>query len=182
MGNRRCPAPNLTLAIEERTAVTFDSTAYGPDVAAILGDGARLADLGPGAPNEALRPKLAGLGNVPQACLAGLWLYHDFLDESHAISQEIETPTGSFWHAIMHRREPDPGNSKYWWARVGAHPVLERLKEQAPALGYRYTTPQAFVDFCERVRGAGRDDEQLAQRVQLREWQLLFDFSFAAAR
>ena len=35
------------------------------------------------------------------ACRAGLWLYHDFLDESHTISQEIETPEGSYWHALF---------------------------------------------------------------------------------
>src|SRR5688500_14776191 len=29
------------------------------------------------------------------AMLAGLWLWHDALDESHTISQGIETPTGA---------------------------------------------------------------------------------------
>ena len=35
------------------------------------------------------------------ALLAGLWLWHDFLDESHAISQNLPTPTGSLWHALL---------------------------------------------------------------------------------
>lgn len=156
--------------------MTFDPTRYGPAVAAILGDGSRLADLGPGTANEVMRPRLASLDGLSPACLAGLWLYHDFLDESHAIGQEIDTPTGSFWHAIMHRREPDPANSKYWWRRVGAHPVLDQLMEQAPALGYDYTNPQRFVDYCEQVRGTSTRDETLAKRVQLLEWQLLFDY------
>jgi hypothetical protein len=82
----------------------------------------------------------------------------------------------------MHRREPDPSNSKYWWRRVGPHPVLARLRELAPALGYRYTTPEAFVDVCERARGAGGPDEDLARRVQLLEWRLLFDHCYRAAR
>src|SRR6266516_2160447 len=30
------------------------------------------------------------------AMLAGLWLWHDWLDESHRISQSLESPTGSF--------------------------------------------------------------------------------------
>jgi hypothetical protein len=34
-----------------------------------------------------------------QAMLAGLWLWHDWLDESHAISQALHDATGSFWHA-----------------------------------------------------------------------------------
>src|SRR5277367_1162697 len=40
-----------------------------------------------------------------KAMLAGLWLWHDWLDQSHEISQSLHSATGSFWHAIMHRRE-----------------------------------------------------------------------------
>jgi hypothetical protein len=164
----------------------FDHSTYGPAVAAILGDGSRLAALGPGTPNEPVRAMLAAfdpfrdLGRVTdadmaKACHAGLWLYHDFLDESHSISQDIHTPTGSFWHAVMHRREPDAWNSKYWWDKVGPHPVLDRLRRESPAVGYAYASPQEFVDFCERVRDTNAADKELARRVQLLEWQLLFD-------
>jgi hypothetical protein len=93
----------------------------------------------------------------------------------------LHTADGSFWHAIMHRREPDAWNSKYWWRRVGNHPVLGRLREEAPTLGFAYTTPEAFVDFCEKVRGTGSKDEELARRVQLLEWQLLFAWCFDRA-
>src|SRR4051812_21642110 len=49
------------------------------------------------------------------ALLAGLWVWPTWLDESHQISQAIASPAGSFWHAILHRREGDFGNSKYWY-------------------------------------------------------------------
>ncbi len=160
--------------------MTFDPAAYGPIVAAILGDGARLMPLGPGTPNESLRAKIAAAA-VPSLCRAGLWLYHDYLDESHTISQDIGDTTGSFWHAIMHRREPDAFNSKYWWRKVGSHPVLKQLIEQAPTVGYAFTNPAEFVDYCERVRSTNTPDEATAQRVQLLEWQLLFDHSFRTA-
>jgi hypothetical protein len=170
-----------------------DPAVYGPAAAELL-QGQRLAPLGPGTPDQAARPRLAALTperlfapqpirdrKMAEACLAGLWLLHDFLDESHRISQEIDTPAGSYWHAIMHRREPDPGNSKYWFRRVGAHPVLKLLAEQAPALGYRYADAFAFVDFCERVRDSGTPDEKLAKEVQQLEWRLLFDHCYRAA-
>src|SRR5262245_21856010 len=109
------------------TAFLFDPTKYGPAVAALVAE-PRLANLGPGSPVAAVRPQLAAL-KLPPLCLAGLWLYFDFLDESHAISQTAEgVPDHDFWHAIMHRREPDAGNSKYWWRRVGNHPVLAQLR------------------------------------------------------
>ena len=40
-----------------------------------------------------------------EALLAGWWLWHDFLDESHVISQRIESQTGSFWHARLQSAE-----------------------------------------------------------------------------
>lgn len=158
----------------------FSPAAYGPAVQSLL-EPARLPELGPGRPNASAKSAIEAV-RLPPACRAGLWLYHDFLDESHAISQEDEAdPDRNFWHAIMHRREPDPSNSKYWWRRVGNHPVLAQFREHAPAVGYSYTTPEAFVDFCERVRGSGSADELLARRVQLLEWQLLFDHCYRKA-
>jgi hypothetical protein len=139
--------------------------------------------LGPGTPAASLRAKLeAAAKALPPACAAGLYLRFDFLDESHAISQEDEgNPDRDFWHAIMHRREPDAANSKYWWRRVGAHPVLPTLRERAPEVGYAFTTPDAFVDFCERGRDTGSAEEEVAKRVQQLEWQLLFDWCYRNA-
>jgi hypothetical protein len=159
------------------TPFHFDPSAYGPAVAALLAE-PRLMPLGPGTPVAAVRPQLAARDLSP-ACAAGLWLYFNFLDESHKISQDDESdPDRNFWHAIMHRREPDPSNSKYWWRRVGSHPVLNRLAELAPGLGYTYTNPFDFVDFCECVRETGTPSEEVAKKVQLLEWQLLFDHCY----
>jgi hypothetical protein len=55
---------------------------------------------------------------------AAVYLKHGFLEEAHIIAQGVATPTGSYWHGIMHRHEGDISNSKYWYARVGQHPVL----------------------------------------------------------
>ena len=58
------------------------------------------------------------------AIKSGLLLWNDALDESHNISQGLENQTGSYWHGIMHRREPDYSNAKYWFGRVGTHPFF----------------------------------------------------------
>ena len=155
---------------------------YPPAVAELLTIDHPTA-LGPGAPAVALRAQIkAACPLVSPACAAGLWLRFDFLDESHAISQEDEgAPDRDFWHGVMHRREPDAFNSKYWWRRVGAHPVLEQVRARAPEAGYAYSTPEAFVDFCERVRGSGSAEEEVAKRVQELEWRLHFDHCLSAA-
>jgi len=165
------------------TPFVFDPSAYSSPVAALLAVD-RLPELGPGTPLAALQREIAAAAKeLPPACAAGLWLHFDFLDEAHQICQQDEGHPGrDFWHAIMHRREPDAVNSKYWWRRVGPHPVLRLLREHAPAIGYAFTTPEAFVDECERVRGTGSDAEVIARRVQRLEWELMFDQSHKASR
>jgi len=158
----------------------FDPNAYGPAVVRILA-GLPLSPIGPGTPREELRANLESL-DLTAACKAGMWLRCDFLNESHEISQELHSVEGSFWHTIMHRREPDAFNSKYWWRKVGAHPVIDSLVQEAPALGYEYTNQADFVDFCEKYRDTGSEQEELAKRVQQLEWELLFDHCFQQSK
>jgi hypothetical protein len=126
----------------------------------------------------------------PQAMLAGLWLWHDWLHESHAISQSLQTPTGSFWHAIMHRREGDFSNSKYWYARVTDHPVLQALGQQAGSIVNAFPAdnsvlrmiaqgwkPAAWVDLVETVHDSPTDPRHaIAVQLQQLEWNLLFAY------
>jgi hypothetical protein len=131
-----------------------------------------------------------------KAAVSGLWLWHDFLDTSHTLSQSIETPSGSFWHAIMHRREGDFSNAKYWYRRVGSHPALRTiaarinvLTESLPAdkTLFRLTAngfdPFALVDLVETVhRSSDHPHRSLAISLQTLEWQTLFETCIRAAR
>lgn len=178
----------------------------------------RVAALDAGSPNLAAKAKLAALDRtalaagrklrdpkMADAALAGLWLLHDFLTESHELSQEIHTRTGSFWHAIMHRREQDFGNSKYWWNRTGDHEAFATLHEAAKVEFSRKPTtatestrafapleiqqliaaprwePVRFVDLCEAARGGDRELQRACRTLQTIEWQTLFDYSMSAA-
>jgi hypothetical protein len=121
------------------------------------------------------------------ACRAGLWLAFDFLDESHTLSQDIHTPEGSYWHGLMHRREPDFANSKYWFRQVGAHPVFEPLRREAARLAADAPGPAtfltrqaswdpfAFIDLCEASYDVKAPCHDLCRQVQRVEWELLFD-------
>src|SRR5438874_740571 len=84
-----------------------------------------------GAVGRAFPPSAVRDQDMAAACLAGLWLYHDFLDEAHRISQELDTTTGSYWHGLVHRREPDFSNAKYWFRRVGDHAIFPALQAAA---------------------------------------------------
>jgi hypothetical protein len=180
---------------------------FAPALATLLAS-APLNELGPGrevlaaqatlvalTPARLVSPREVASTTMGQACLAGLWLRFDFLNASHEISQGIENPTGSFWHAIMHRREPDCGNAKYWFRRVGQHPIFSDLAARAKQLAehahhesvsnfLRTQTawdPYQFVDLCEEAYDAPHDLRTLCQQVQLAEWELLFDYCYALA-
>ncbi len=185
--------------------VPEDVSRYGPVFAALLRD-FRLAPLGPGSPNanaesllrrltlpSAFRHAQVADRNMAECCLAGIWLYHDFLDESHKICQEIETPSGSYWHALMHRREPDFSNSKYWFRQVRTHAVFEPLYLAASELAAGITAapgwlgksstwdPFAFVDFCEQCSSGNNNLVMLCRQIGQREWELLFDYCYSHA-
>lgn len=129
------------------------------------------------------------------AILSGLYLWHDLLDESHKVSQSLHTASGSMWHAIMHRREGDFSNSKYWYAKCENHPILPTLAAQAndainpfPAdvqvlkLTHNGWDSDAFVDLVQRVHKAPGDPRyKLAVALQQLEWRLLFDHCTRAA-
>ncbi len=123
---------------------------------------------------------------APEAAVAGLYLYFSCWDEAHEVAQGVGTREGSYWHGIVHRQEPDAGNSAYWFRRVGAHPVFAALRAEAERLaaasgaGISFAAPWdpfAFIDLCEEARRQpGSALENLALEVQRAEWQLLFDY------
>lgn len=188
-------------------SLMFDPATYGTAVARLLAE-ERVPALGPGFENRAALADLEALNahtvfgparvqraDMTQACISGLWLYHDYLHRSHTISQSISTTTGSYWHGIMHRREPDFGNAGYWFQRVGNHAIFpalaESAREIAAAAGPLKTAawlanagrwePFRFIDLCESCYSRDDADAQVCRRVGLAEWRLLFEFSYRQA-
>ena len=191
--------------------VQFDLEQYSETVKQLLQEN-RQSALGPGTPNPAARPLLEAATSrdvAPQApnpefaacCLSGLWLWHDFLEESHEISQDLHSSEGSFWHGIMHRREPDYSNAKYWFRRVGDHAIFPDLLSEAKLIGQSLASqslasgsapelrraenllnqpnwdPFEFVDLCAE---ASRNTELVpfCREVATTEWRLLFNHCY----
>lgn len=128
------------------------------------------------------------------AVAAGLHLLYDDLDGSHSLSQTIEgrgkNHNGDYWHAIMHRREPDYDNAKYWFRRVGAHPVLAELPAVLERVGTEAASPElgrwqnrlvkhgtwdpfAFVDACEAAAEHPDDSEFRQALEEIQHFEML---------
>jgi hypothetical protein len=162
----------------------FDPKAYGPALEALIAS-ARAPALGLEAPNENARPLLERLSvaqsfpgppadeAMAETCLAALWLRQGFGETCHRMVQGLPTPTGNYWHGIYHRRESDFTNSKHWFRRAGAHPILTPLREAVCDLSQKDGTgarvgelagleqwdPERFVDACAAARERGGQDE-----------------------
>jgi len=177
------------ISLENNHFSTYFSVMLNPAFSQfkVLLETTELAPLGPGPrpgvlPRDELLAKLGALfsdakiaGQRQQLITALILLWHDHLDASHSIAQEIENADGSFLHGIMHRREPDYGNAKYWFRRTGSHPAFPEIARRvkalpSPGLGqldYDTWDPYAFIDACQKFAGSqNKSATDFLQQVQ----------------
>lgn len=105
--------------------------------------------------------------DLPAAMRPGALLYADAWDAAHEAAQADGSVLGSWWHAILHRREPDADNAMYWYRRAripGPHAArlggdVDAVLRAAPVPGLDAGAgafdPGPFVRACEAAR-AGR--------------------------
>ncbi len=184
----------------------IDPRAYGAALEALIASG-RVSALGIEPPDEIARPLFERLSvaqsfpkppaneTMAETCLAALWLRHGFGEACHRMVQGLPTPTGNYWHGIYHRSEGDFTNSKYWFRRAGALPILPRLRDAVCDLGLKGVTgvrarelagpaqwdPERFVDACAAAREQGGYEEADCRLIQELEWENLFDLGFCSA-
>jgi hypothetical protein len=117
----------------------------------------------------------------PRLVRAGLLYAYDAIDESHRIVQEIASSQASYWHGMLHRREGDFENSRYWFrrtGRLGVFPEMHaRAAEVSPLMGRQADwDPYVLVGQCEQARFGGDVDRKDLVALQRIEFEVMFDF------
>lgn len=101
---------------------------------------------------------------------AAFHLLNDDIQRCHNIAQKREgNPTFDYMHAVLHRRERDFWNSKWWFNRI-AHPLLKEC--------YGDQLPQTFVDDVERAE-KNKDQAKISdlEQTQMVEMVKLAQYS-----
>lgn len=154
----------------------------------------------PGLPEWLARCITAAANQLPggtaecTAVAAGLHLLYDDLDGSHGLAQTAEGQgkhrNADYWHAIMHRREPDYGNAKYWFRRVGVHVLFDRVRSHFDFVRERIPSPtleqwadrlatsagwnpMAFVDACEAACDNDADPEFRRALEEIQHYEMV---------
>ena len=53
---------------------------------------------------------------------------------AHDLLQNDNSPAGSWVHAYLHRKEPDPANAAYWYRKAGKPVATGTLDEEWEAI------------------------------------------------
>jgi hypothetical protein len=152
----------------------------------------RLRPTEPGSPDalrrirEAKEDELTGSAvladaTYPRLIRAALLYAYDGIDESHHIVQELASGQASYWHGMLHRREGDFENARYWFRRTGRLGVFPEMHARAaavsPLMGRQMDwDPYVLVGQCEQARFGGDVDRKELVALQRIEFEVMFDF------
>lgn len=115
-------------------------------------------DDSPRVPKEVYQPDLSSqIANLIKAksvsdnVAALLYLLNDDLDGAHTLSQAHEdNATSNYIHQIVHRREGDYSNARYWVMRTGSHPFYATLADLAATAKRTQWDPNEMIAWASR--------------------------------
>jgi hypothetical protein len=173
---------------------------YSASIDRLLQDEELLRKLSPSEPSywplvielrDAKDEEIAGEATIVDPAMwqlvRGALLYAvDALDPAHKIFQDAPSDLGSYWHGMMHRREADFDNARYWFRRAGRLPFFDRLhdaaREHSSVLARQPTwDPYLFTGECEQAKFGDAEKIPELAAVQRVEWETLLDYCWGKA-
>lgn len=132
--------------------------------------------------------------NHALACIAGLYLADQALDQSHEVSQHMSIPAGKYWHGVMHRMEGDFDNSTYWLRLASLEEPFDQLPHEIQAhipepamkplerfIMHDRWNPTAFIALVRQSAAISREAQAQLQTIQWLEWRTLISYCFVLA-
>jgi len=110
-----------------------------------------------------------------------LFYASDAVPEAHTLFQEAKGDLGSYWHGMMHRREGDFDNARYWFRRAGELSFFGELHSAASAHSAVMARqlswdPYLFTGECEQARFGEMESLKELAALQRIEFDVLFDY------
>jgi hypothetical protein len=138
------------------------------------------------AKDEALAGETALTAQGVALVRGALYYAIDALDPGHRIFQDEPSDLGSYWHGMMHRREGDFDNARYWFRRAGKLAFFNQLHREAGEHSEIISRqvnwdPYLFAGECEQARFGAEPDKALPA-VQQAEFDAVFAYTWRKAR
>ena len=141
---------------------------------------------------EAEDTTIAGGRSIGDAAMfalvrGGLLYAVDAIHDAHKIFQDAPGDLGAYWHGMMHRREGDFDNARYWFRRAGTLPVFAEMHHAASeysAVMARQADwdPYLFTGECEQARFGETEIAESLKALQRTEFEVLFDYCWRQSR
>lgn len=168
---------------------------YSDFVDSLLTQDALLEKLAPTEPRDAtsvLRIREADEGTLADGAIirdlslfslvrAALFYARDALGESHRIVQQSESDLASYMHGMLHRREGDFDNARYWFRRAGELPIFGELHSAGSRISADVAKqatwdPYLFTGLCEQEKFGDNTRHAELAHLQRAEFDALFDY------
>ncbi len=112
---------------------------------------------------------------------AGLFYYHNALADSHKEAAKTEGDAAAYWHGMVHRREGDFENARYWFRRAGEQPFFQELQSRASdASPHMARQPNwdtfLLVHLCEQYKYGEAEYKKEIGHLQKVEFAVMFDY------
>ena len=117
---------------------------------------------------------------------AGLFYHHNALDDAHRLVQEATGDEAAYWHAMIHRRERDFENARYWLRRAGEQPPFAEMQARAADASANMGRqmgwdPFLLVHLAEQLRFGAEELQPEVVGLGRVEFEVFFDYCFRRA-